>query len=258
MPTDPLFILWFFVLPLVGIFFLVFAPIFWFLLVPKLARKFTWARFRNTTVIPVAHAEGYVEFEFAKKSLHEGVLDVGKNIYRLLPRPLSKATSKHKENLEEKERIEEAALRKYIIKDFGKPIVFGYAGKAGVVNPEVIANLSGTVEQQGNPWNFFVLIKKYIEDELPKKHHNPLNTYLDKIHDGIKNAIRTIPLINLDLETLKEYLHEMYMPSQVKAISETSYSLGQATKDRDLLKIGFLALAIIALLILGIVAFTQL
>jgi len=253
MPNDPFFIIWFFVLPILAICFLIFAPIFYFVIMPKLARKFIWGRFRNTTVVPVAHAEGYLEFEFSKKSMHEGVLEVGKRTYRFLPRPLRKDNKS-----EDTSQVEEVALKKYIIKDYGKPIIFGYAGKTPTANAEVLANFSGVKKTKNNPEEFFTPIQEYIENELPKKHHSALFKLLESAHQKISVAVRTIPLINLDLEVLKEHIPQMYTPSQVKAIAEEEFLLGQDSKDRDIVKLGFLALAIIALLILGLVAMTQL
>jgi len=250
---ELIWMIWFLVLPVVALVLLGLIPVVWFFIIPKIARKLTWARFGDTNIAGIADSAGYFDLEVSRKSLGEGVLDVGKKIFRFLPRPLFKSAKKQPSTKES--QAERVILRKYILKGLGKPIWLGWAGKVPVANPEAVAALQGEHTAIHNPSTNIEKIKQYVDEKIPAKFQKGLHKLLNEIGENIKPVI---PVFNLDLDVLKEVLPKMNTTSQMKALANEYYLKGQASRDRDILKVGFVAMIILGMIVLAIILATQL
>ena len=205
---DILYMLWFIILPVIGILFPTFALIFWFFIVPGLAKKLTWNRFRNVEAHLVGDDSGYAEFVFTKERIPEGAART-KRGWHFLPQPIYQNPGKTDE-LIQAERI---ALKKYILKDFGKPFLIDYAGKITSMNLGTLAALQQTEKQVDIKW-YFDEMEKIIAD-TPKHFRKELSKKLK----ALQQATDAEPLTNIDIGTIKEAVPKMYPPSLIDALA---------------------------------------
>lgn len=259
-PMQIFFILWFWVLPILGITTPTLALIVWFFIIPKIAKMLTWARFKNVSIHAIADDSGYVELVPTKVELAEGVVKT-KRGWRILPRPIWKKTNKGRGKqtpITDQEIAERLALKKYVLRDLGKPFWFGYAGLCAAVNPATLAILQQNPISSSNPDIHFNEIRTYVET-LPEQFmwnnqtihiRKDLTEKLNKLHEGIK----VTPLKYIDPRAIKEILPELTPPSLMDAIEAYGELVGlkEGGKKHTTLIIGGAILAII--LILGIVA----
>lgn len=257
---DPIlqifFILWMFVLPILGIITPILSLVIWFFIVPKLARKLTGARFRNVSIHAIADDSGYVELVTTDVELPEGVVKTKKG-WRFLPRPIYKLlTRKKKKNYEALEGAENIALRKYVLKGLGKPFWFDYAGIVASTNPATLAVLQQN-QNPSNPQVHFNKIENYIESlpkEFPWKNQIfHIRKDLKKMLEEIREHLKSKPITTLDPRAMKEILPELTPPSLMDAIEMYSEMVGREERGTQYGKIIGVGL-IFGVIIFGIIA----
>jgi len=244
---DILFFIWFFVLPALAIIFLILAPIFWFFIVPKIARTITWARLKKCITILLADDMGWVQLVFSKEHLPEGVVETTRSEgdWRFLPRPKWKSL-KSKSNPGDTASVEEIILKKFTWKDLGKPFWIGYAGKVALMNPATLAGM-----EQTNESLFEVQLKK-MQDyilSLPESTRQTLLTLMGEL----KESLKVKPITLVDPRKIKEVVPQMYTPSQVEAIAVNRELKGMKKRGKEYGKLVIGLAAIIGLVILGII-----
>jgi len=254
---DPMmeifWMLWMFVLPIVGITLTVLAPVFWFIIVPKIARKLTWERFRNVSYHFIGDASGYAYLESTKIDLPEGVQKTGSG-WRFLPRPRwkspkkSKKTKKTNPTSEMLDLAEKHALKKYVWKDMSKPVWFDYAGKVASVNPATLATLQQTKDTLKLDAHFS-RISEFVKD-MPKHFQKPLTKMLDELQKYAKAK----PLTLLDPTAIKEVIPQMYTPSQLDALATNRETYGRKRTGRQYTSLILGATIVVGILVFGIIA----
>lgn len=244
-------LIWMLVLPVLGITMTCLFLLYVFVLMPPLARKITYKRFSNCIMLPIATDAGYVEFKFTKKGeLPEGVVFTEKGL-QFLPRPMW--MTKKQRNTPKPQNImdvETMALKKYIVKDFGKPILFGYAGKLGVFNPATLAALQQN-KQTVNPEAQFHRIEEFIK-EMPKHFRNPLA----KMVKDLRLHTKAKPITYFDPAIIKQVLPRMIPPSLVGVYGKNRLALGMELKGKEYGKLilgGALILGLVIIAILVVV-----
>lgn len=261
--ADPIlqifFILWMFVLPILGIITPILSLVIWFFIVPKVARMLTGAKFRNVSIHAIADDSGYVELVKTNVELPEGVVKTKKG-WRFLPRPIWKSlkTRRKKKTGETLalEGAENIALRKYVLKGLGKPFWFGYAGTVAAMNPPTLAVLQQN-QNPSNPQGHFNKIENYIES-LPKEFPwNNQTIYIRKdlkqMLAEVKEYLKSKTLTILDPRALKEILPELTPPSLMDAIEMYSEMVGREERGTQYGKIIGVGL-IFGVIIFGIIA----
>lgn len=245
------FILWMFILPIVAILLGIIFPIFWFLIVPKFARRLTWERFRKISYHVVADDSGYAYILSTKEEFPEGVVNTKKG-YRFLPRPSwMKGNPKPKDD--NTKTTENVMLRKFMSKDLGKPLWFGYVGKVASANPATLGGLQQTEGETPDAKGFINKIKDYVKNlaKDPKDHLTKMLTELEK-------GLNFKPLTLIDPTKIKELFPKMYTPSQVDALATACELLGAKNAGKQytglILGIGL----ILAMVLFIILALTQL
>jgi hypothetical protein len=244
---DPLFMIWFFVLPILGMCFVIVFPIFWFFIVPKISRKLTWARFGKCNLVMLTDDAGWAEIIVSHKGIPEGVIETGKREWRFLPRPKTKVGEAN----ELEEKAQSIMLSKCILKDLGKPIWFGHAGKVPLVSPLTVAGLQVDPNvSSNNPTKYLDDIKRFVSN-IPILFQKPLLDMLLNLEQKLN--MKTITYLDLR-QTIKQNIPQMYTPSQLKqlAVNRELYGMEKAGKQWTPLIIGGAVLVI--LLILGILA----
>lgn len=232
-------ILWFFILPIIGIVTPILALIIWFVLVPKVARMLTWNRFKNISIHAVADQAGYIELLPTKESLPEGIERTKKG-WRFLPKPIWKGNPG-----EETSELEQLALRKYILKDYGKPFWIGHAGKVTAMNPGTVAAL----QQDEKPLN----VEPYIEDvenfakDIPQHFYRSLKPKLKKLRQVVSAKEYTL----IDIDKIKELVTKMYPPSLIDALATNRELKGMRKRKGE-----YMPIILGGMIIVGIIAFT--
>jgi len=243
-------IVWMFILPILGITLAVLAPIIWFFIVPKVARMLTWCRFRNVSIHAIADDSGYVELVPTNVELPEGVVRT-KRGWRFLPRPRWK--TKKEKRLNEKKRqeldmAEQLGLRKYVLKGLGKPFWFGYAGKITAMNPATLAALQQT-NNPHNPTGNFQVIEEYI-----KNIAEPFRKDLTKMLTQLKQQVKAKSLTLINTDAIKTVVPQMYPASLIDALATNREYYGMKRRGREYTGLILGGALIIGLVIFGIIA----
>jgi hypothetical protein len=231
----------------------------WFVVVPKVAKTLTWARFGNKTISILGDDEGYIEIVPSKKRFPEGVIDT-KRGYRFLPRPLGNPGA-------EGTGVDQWMFKKYILRGLGKPCWFGYAGKVPNFNPMVGAVFSGTQvnpdfqEVQLDLTEITSLMDSIPKNLLPKELQSEINFHIHpetpnqpfniaefeevigmlpkkvpkELVSRIKDAVKTIKktydvrvkeIRVLDIAKMKGAVPKMWTPSQIEAVGMARELIG--------------------------------
>jgi len=236
------FILWFYVLPVVGILALIFVPIIWFFVVPNVSRRLTWARFRNVDIHAIADDSGYLELCPSQEKLPEGLVRT-KRGWRFLPRPIPPGKKG-----ELYPAVQKLTLKPYILKGLGKPIWFDYAGKITSLNPATLAGLQqkeNTVDIEGR----FTYIEKLVED-LPKNPRKELKAKLKEL----KVATEAKPITNIDINKIKQVVSKLHPPSVWKAFGINRELRGMKRRGSELMWLILGGAIIIGVTVIGVVA----
>lgn len=244
------------VLPIFAILFMVFAPIFWFLIVPAIARMLTWKRFQKVSFHVVGDDTGYVSLVPTKEELPEGVVKTVKG-YHFLPRAKWKTgnpgTPSHIENL---------LLRKFIWKEMGKPIWIGYAGKVALVNPATLAAAQQVQDKKpiGDPKTMIEKLTNYVKT-LPKtltvksfreQKNFRLRDDLTTMLKQLKTEMKILPYTVVDPTKIKELVRKMYTPSQLDALATNREQYGMKKRGQEYGKLILGGALIIGLVIIAI------
>lgn len=274
---DPMleifFFLWMFVLPILAIGLAILIPVAWFFIVPGIARKITWNRFRNCSYHMIADDTGYAYLLATKEEIAEGIVNTKKG-WRFLPRPVwlfvKQAIKRVKSNpggeektivktkrvelTDEERRVENIMLRKFVWKDTGKPVWLGYAGKVTSANPATLAALQQT--NSGNPdaKGYIQRITEYAKG-LGQPHRKILTDMLKQLADGIN--FKEITLI--DPTIIKKLYPKMFTPSQLDAFGTNRETRGMKRAGKQYtpiilgggILIGVIILGIVAIMVLG-------
>lgn len=256
---DIFFILWFFVLPMLGIAWSIIAPVFWFFIVPRVARMLTWKRFSKCSFHMVADDTGYVKLLPTLEELPEGVVRTERG-WRFLPRRSRMTTNKN-------QHLVNIGLRKFVWGDMGKPLWYGYAGKVGSLNPSMLALLH---ESKGgsnpNPKTTLVELERYVS-KLPKvltrERGRKTETWnlkedLIKMLISLKEELAFEPLTLIDPTRIKEVIPKMFTPSQIDALATYSEMIGMKKAGKQFTPLILGAGLIVGLLIFGIIALSML
>lgn len=244
------YLLWFFVLPILGFLFPILAGIFWIFLVPSVSKRLAWARFRNVSIHAVADDSGQVELVVTKEELPEGIVRTKKG-WHFLPRPFS---TKSKKKIDPTGLlIERLALKTYTLKGLGKPILFDYAGKITSMNPGVLAGLQQN-EKKLSLTPYFDEIDKIVDD-MPRHFKKELNKKLD----ALEEATKAKPITNLDINKIKAVVQKLYPPSVWKAFGINRELKGMKRRGKELMPlilggaiiIGLVAITIVSIIVLG-------
>lgn len=260
-PMELFWILWMFVLPIVGITALSLVPTFWFFIVPKISRMLTWKRFQKVSFHVIADDTGYVTILPTTEEIPEGIVKT-KQGYRFLPRP------KWKKTLGNPGNTAPLLLRKFIWKEMGKPIWLGYAGKVAAVNPATLAGIqqAQSSEQIGQPKTVLNKLEKYVR-KLPKtlavksvhgqKSFN-LREDLTKMLKSLQNELNILPLTLVDPTKIKEVISQMYTPSQLDALATNREMYGMKKRGQEYGKLILGGALILGLVIIAILLVTTL
>jgi len=247
-PMEILYILWFLILPVMGIFVTIFGAIFWIFIVPGLAKMLTWNRFKNVSFHLVGDNSGYAELVPTKEELPEAIV-LTKKGWQFLPSPIYTNPAK----TEEEKQAEQIGLKKYILKGIGKPIWISYAGKITSMGMGTLAAMQQTEKQVDLKW-YFDEMQKIIAD-TPKHFRKEL----DKKLKALQEATKAKPLTNIDIEGIKTAVPKMYPPSLIDALAINREMKGMRRMGRELLPwilalavvFGMVAVSIALILVLG-------
>jgi len=247
-PMEILYTLWFIILPVIGILALIFGPIFWFFIVPGLAKMLTWNRFKNVTFHLIGDHTGYAELVPTKEQLPESITRTKKG-WHFNPSPIYANPSKS----ETDEQTEQIGLKKYILKGIGKPIWLNFAGKITSMNFGALATLQQN-KKEVNLEPYFDGLKEIIAD-TPKHFKKPLTTKLN----ALQKVVKSKPLTYLDLGGIKTALPQMYPPSLIDALATNREMKGMKRRGKELIPLilgatiilSVVAIIIVAILVLG-------
>ena len=252
-------ILWGLVLPMLGVITPIFSLVFWFFVVPKIARMFTGAKFKNVSIHAIADDSGYVELVTTNVELPESVVRT-KRGWRVLPSLIFKSLKgRKKKNYEELVAAEKIATRKYILKGLGKPFWLGYAGMVTATNPATLAVLQQSKNSINNPQIHFDKIKSYIKS-LPKQFiwNNQTKKDLTKMLEKLEGQVESEPLTLVDPRAIKEVLVETTSPSTMDAVEAYAEMVGMEERGKEYGKLIMGGAILAVILILGIVAIATL
>lgn len=245
---EILFLLWFFVLPILGILFPIFAGIFWFLVVPGIAKMLTWSRFKNVSIHLVGDDSGYAEFVATKEELPEGIVRTKKG-WHFLPSPIYSNLGKSKGL----KRAEQIGLKKYILKGLGKPIWLDYAGKITSMNIGTLAAMQQNKNQLDLKWYFDEMTK--IIADTPKVFRKELSNKLKALEEATKAEALTL----INIAQIKSAVPKMYPSSLIDALAINREMKGMKRRGKEMMPlilggaiiIGLVAISIVAILVLG-------
>ena len=244
---------------MLGVITPIFALVFWFFMVPKIARMLTAAKFKNVSIHAIGDDSGYVELVTTNVELPEGVVRTKKG-WRILPSPIFKSLKgRKKKNYEDLVAAEKIATRKYVLKGLGKPFWFGYAGMVAAMNPATLATLQQSSNNINNPHVHFNKINSYIKS-LPKQFiwNNQTKKDLTKMLEELEAQVESEPLTPLDPRGIKEVLPELTPPSLMDAVETYAERVGMEERGKDYGKVALYGAALAVILILGIVAIATL
>jgi len=240
-PMEILYTLWFFILPAMGILVPIFGAIFWFFIVPGLAKMLTWNRFKNVSLELNANDSGYAELLPTKEELPEGIVRTKKG-WQFLPSPIYSNPAK----TDEEKQAEQIGLKKYILKGIGKPIRISYAGKITSMNIGTLAAMQQN-NKQINLEPYFKSIQNIVDD-LPRHFKKELKQKLKLL----KQATKAKPLTLIDPEEIKTAVPKMYPPSLIDALAINREMKGMKRRGKELTPLILGGAIIIGLVVLGI------
>jgi len=255
---DPMiqifFILWMFVLPILGILTPILSIVIWFGIVPKIARRITWKRFSKCSWRFTADDTGYAHLRPTKEELAEGIVKTKKG-WRFLPRPVCLSPTNGNPTPEDKEekRVESVMLRPYVWADTGKPIWFDYAGKVTSANPATLAGVQQTDYEAPNVKKYIDGLIKYVK-ALAQPHRKELSKMLNDLKDGLN--FKELTVINPTI--IKKLYPKMFTPSQLDAYGTNRETRGMKRAGRQytpLILGGALILGLVIIAIVLVVAF---
>jgi hypothetical protein len=263
--------------------------IWWFVVVPKVARTLTWARFGNKTISILGDDEGYIEIVPSKQHLPEGVINT-KRGYRFLPRPLGNPGPDATPT-----GVLPWMYKKYTLKGLGKPAWFGYAGKVPNFNPPVgavfcgtpvnpefepvqldlteITTLMDTIPKNAIPKEIQEEINYHIHPEDPNQPFNiaefseviellPKKKVPKELLSRIKDALETIKksydtrikqIHVLDVVKMKGAVPKIWTPSQVEAVGMKRELIGMKKVGKQIGKYVFGIGVLIIIVVFAIV-----
>jgi len=229
---DPLnqilFYVWMLVLPTIAVVLMVLIPIWWWIIVPRISRRLTWARFGNKTLVVFGDDHGYADIQVSKSSMPEGVVEF-KNGYHFLPRRTSEDEKVGSKGEKAKRFNTDFMYRRFTLKDHGKPLWFGYVGKVGLVNPETLSAIAGK-KLQTNPHN----PASNIAELTPLIAGLPSNVSKDtkkRMKEIVKSALEKPEgtpkdLTLADPTKIKQVIAKNYTPSQLEAYGKKRELIG--------------------------------
>ena len=243
---DILFLLWFFILPIVGILTPIFALIFWFFIVPGVAKMLTFARFRNVSIHAVADASGFVELVPTKEHLPEGIVRT-KHGWHFLPRPINPPGNPGKKTNANQD-AERIALKTHILKTVGKPFLLNYAGKITSMNYSTLAALQQNEARLDLKW-YFEELETVLKD-LPKHFRKELEKKLAQL----KEAAHAEKVTIINPEAIQDTINKMYPPSLIDALAINREMKGMKRRGREMLPLILGGAIIIGIVVIGVVA----
>lgn len=251
------YIIWMFVLPILAIFFCVAVPVWWFGIVPKVARMLTWNRFRPVSFHMLADDTGYMYLLPTTEELPEGVVKTKKG-YRFLPRPTYKKPKKDmKSNPSDFVEVEKQLLRKFIWKEMGKPIWLGSTGKVAAVNPTTLTGLHQSENSKSlskasmrKADEILSNVKTFLNGQALTKQ---VRREVEKMLKQLQTMIHLEQITYIDPTTIKEVIPQMYTPSQLDALATNRELKGMKRVGKDIGKLVLGGSLIIGLVIVAII-----
>ena len=249
---DPMlqifFLLWMFILPILGILTPILFLVFWRGIVPKIARKLTWKRFSKCSFHMVADDSGYAQLLETTEELPEGIVNTKKG-FRFLPRPTWLRGNPNPNS----KSVEDVMLRKFTWKDMGKPLWFGYAGKVTSANP---ATLAGSQQTPFEAPKVTEYINSMIKDvkALAEPIRGELTQKLEDLADGLKFK----PLTVIDPTIIKKLYPKMFTPSQLDAFGRNRETRGMKRAGKQYTPLIIGAGLILGMVIIAILAMSML
>ena len=243
-------LIWTIILPVLGILSPALFIAMWFGLLPKVARRLTWARFGKSNIISVSSQAGWTELIVTRKGLPEAIIETPEG-FRPLPRPRFK--DHNIKQTDDEIFAQNTILKKSILKGLGKPIWFAEAGLAPLVNPHTIAAIQQQGKNPENPHVYFEQIYAVIKD-LPKHFQKPLK----KAVTDLKSSIKARKLTYFDPTKIKEIFPLMYTTSQLKALATECELRGMKKAGKQYTGIIFGGMIILGLIIIAILLISTL
>jgi len=199
-------------------------------------------------MLPIATDSGYVDFKFTKGELPEGIVSTPDGSVHFLPHSSWQTKAeRNKGKSEELLQFERAALKKYTVKGFGKPIFFGYAGKVGLMNPAALAALEQD-KTQLNPETQIQQIEDFIKD-IPEHFRKPLT----KMVKDLRLHVKAKKITYFDPQMIKQVIPKMIPPSLLGAYGKNRIALGMELRGKEYGKL-ILGMGIVAIAIFAIIA----
>lgn len=239
---ELLFIIWFFILPILGILTPIFGLLFWFAIVPPVSRMLAYNRFKNVSIHAIHDDAGYAELVPTKEMIPEGV-ERTKRGWRLLPRAGVNTEFTQEEKL---------LLRKYTLKGYGKPFWIGHAGKVVSMNGGALAGMQQTERDPNNPGVDLSEITAYLKT-LPsplKEIKKDLTKMLGKAQAQAKHKPYTL----VDASEIKNVVDELYPPSMLDGFERNRIEKGRRMAGKQYTSLIIGAALILGIVVIGVVA----
>lgn len=248
--TDMYFIVWMVALPLLAIIGMIGAPIFWFFLVPGIARRLTMARFRPGSLQCITSHTGLTDIVQSRFEIPEGAI---RNKYGWfgLPRPSYKPLEgMPKEDEDKIVKANSIILKKCILKDVGKPIWFGVSDQVAMANAQTLSAL-----EEKNSLNPAVQITN-LRDFSTKLRRN-LQPDLKRLVDELEAHLHVEPTTYFDPRVIREVFPLNFQQSLLEGIGWNREQFGRGMQGRDTFKIAILVLvfAVAVIAIIGVLWF---
>lgn len=240
MDAQFLMMLWFWILPVIGIFSLILVPLFWFFVVPQLSRSLTWARFQNCILFFIGDNAGRLTLVKSRELIPEGIVHT-KDGWEFLPSANPKGRKVDAD-------IEKMALKVYTLSGHGKPVLLGYAGKVTVVNPATLASMQQNKDLV-DPGQIIAEFKEDVE-ELPGKYRRYFKKSITKLESYVKARKVTV----LDLSQIKKVLQGLYPPTLIDALATNRELRGMKRAGSQYTTLLLGGAIIIAILVFGVIA----
>lgn len=252
---DPMlqifFLLWMFILPILGILTPILFLVFWFGIVPKIARKITWKRFSKCSWHMVADDSGYTHLLPTTEEIAEGIVNTKKG-WRFLPRPTWMSGNPKTKDAKTK-NIESIMLRPYVWADVGKPFWYDYAGKVTSANPATLAGLTQTPFEAPKVKEYINSIIKYVK-ALAQPHRRELTKRLEDLAKGLNFKELTV----IDPTIIKTLYPKMFTPSQLIAFGRNRETRGMKRAGKQYTPLIIGAGLILGMVIIAILAMSML